>query len=171
MHPIFINGAWVDARTESSREVLNPATLEVLERVPECGAGDTERAVGAARAALPEWGRLSPEERAALLGEVGAGLRAHGRELAALLTRETGKPLCESSDCIIAVTRIFDRCAAALRARREELGVIAVIAPFNFPLLTWAACVAPAIAAGNTVVCKPPPQNPLSTLRLAQLCA
>ncbi len=156
-------------------EILNPATLEPLGTVPECGPADVARAVATARAAQSDWGNVAAANRAALLREVGARIRTREGELATLLTRETGKPLCESADCIEAAASVFQACAAqaphgaAGSPSGQPAGVVGAILPFNFPLLLLACTVAPAIAAGRTVVCKPPHQNPLSSLKLAEL--
>ncbi len=155
-------------------EILNPATLEPLGTVPECGPADVARAVATARAAQSDWGNVAAADRAALLREIGARIRTREGELATLLTRETGKPLCESADCIEAAAAVFQACAAqaphgAGSPGGQPAGVVGAILPFNFPLLLLACAVAPAIAAGRTVVCKPPHQNPLSSLKLAEL--
>jgi acyl-CoA reductase-like NAD-dependent aldehyde dehydrogenase len=171
MRQIFIDGAWVDARAGTTREVINPATLEPLGIVPECGGEDVARAVAAARAALPAWQGLPAAQRATLTGEIGRRIGERRRELAALLTRESGKPLCESLDCIDAVASIFGNCAARADPSSAGSGIGAVIVPFNYPLLVMAASIAPAIAAGGTIVCKPPPLNPLSSLSLVEVCA
>ncbi len=171
MHRIFINGAWVDAGEARTREVANPATLERLGTVPECGAENVARAVAAARAALFEWRAVPAARRSALLGEIAGKIRERKRELAALLTQEGGKPLCESADCIDAAAAVFERCNARAETAARTCGVVAAIVPFNFPLLITAAAVAPAIAAGNTVVLKPPAQNPLASLQLAAACS
>jgi acyl-CoA reductase-like NAD-dependent aldehyde dehydrogenase len=186
MYQILIDGAWVRAHEGPTRDVTNPATLEPLGTVPECGPADVARAVGAARAAQSEWRRVPAAGRATLLSEIGGRIRAREREFATLLTRETGKPLCESVDCINGVVALFEACGAVAAAGpgtsnpqgashqvscplQQPAGVVAAIAPFNFPLLLMACMVAPAIAAGNTVVCKPPHQNPLTSLRLAEV--
>lgn len=187
MHPIYIDGAWTDARAASVREIKNPATLKALDTVPDCSAEDVERAVGAAAAAQPTWGEMPSDERAALLRETARRLRAQQALLALSLSRETGKPLCEASDCIAAAADMFERRgpterrgdtergdsdapdAASAHAGRRA-GVQAVITPYNFPVLAFAASAAPALAAGATLVCKPPPQNPLTLLELVRLC-
>ncbi len=173
MHPILINGGWVDAQGPE-RAVKNPATLELLGTVPECGAAEVERAVAAALAAQTEWCRVPAADRQALLMKVGARIRAGKPDLATLLTRESGKPLCESADCIDAAARLFEGTsrfeAPPGRPFESPAGVIAAIMPFNFPLLFMACALAPALAAGNTVVCKPPQQNPLTSLKMAELC-
>jgi acyl-CoA reductase-like NAD-dependent aldehyde dehydrogenase len=164
----------------SAREIKNPATLKTLDAVPECGAAEVERAVAAARAAQPGWARTPPLERAARLREIAGRVRAERGTLALSLTRETGKPLCESRDCISAVADMFERCgprpgrdaAPGTPAGPDAHAVVtAVIAPYSFPLLSMAASAAPALAGGATLVCKPPPQNPLTALELVRLCA
>ncbi len=124
-------------------------------------------------------------EKAGLLRAVAAKIRADERELSTLMARETGKPLIEAVDCIEWVAACFDYYAEVGRRSygtsippvaahqinftiKEPFGVVAAIVPFNFPLLLMAWKVAPALAAGNTLVCKPPHQNPLSSLRLAR---
>lgn len=171
----------------SDREIKNPATLETLDTVPECGAEEVQRAVAAASAALPAWSRTPALERASLLREISSRVRAQRPALALSLTRESGKPLAESRDCIAAVADMLERCGpqpmsandAALAddaaptndaASGRHPGVVAIIAPYNFPLLTLAASAAPALASGATLVCKPPPQNPLTVLEFARLC-
>jgi len=186
MHKILIKGEWVDALCGTSREIRNPATLELLATVPDCGPADVARAVSAAKAAQRGWWRVPGVEKAKLLREVGARIRARGHALASLMTEETGKPLCEAVDCIDWVAACFEYYGEVARSSygnsvppvaphqlnftiKEPFGVVAAIVPFNFPLLLMAWKVAPAIAAGNTVVCKPPHQNPLSNLKLAEV--
>ncbi len=186
MHKILINGAWVDALIETSREIKNPATLKSLGTVPDCGPADVARAVAAAKAAQPGWWKIPGVEKAKLLREIGARIRAREHALASLMTQETGKPLCEAVDCIDWVAACFEYYGEVARSSygnsvppvaphqlnftiKEPFGVVAAIVPFNFPLLLMAWKVAPAIAAGNTVICKPPHQNPLSNLKLAEV--
>jgi len=186
MHKILINGEWVDALSETSREITNPATLTPLGTVPDCGPADVARAVAAAKAAQHGWWKIPGVEKAKLLREIGARIRAREHALASLMTRETGKALCEAVDCIDWVAACFEYYGEVARSSygnsvppvaphqlnftiKEPFGVVAAIVPFNFPLLLMAWKVAPAIAAGNTVVCKPPHQNPLSNLKLAEV--
>jgi acyl-CoA reductase-like NAD-dependent aldehyde dehydrogenase len=186
MHKILINGEWVDARSGTSREIKNPATLELLGTVPDCGPSDVARGVAAAKAAQRGWWKVPGVEKAKLLREIGARIRAREHALASLMTEETGKPLCEAVDCIDWVAACFEYYGEVARSSygnsvppvaphqlnftiKEPFGVVAAIVPFNFPLLLMAWKVAPAIAAGNTVVCKPPHQNPLSNLKLAEV--
>lgn len=154
--------------------------------MPACGEADVNAAVQAARDAQLSWWRLSGVEKAELMHAVAAKMRARKREIGTVLTKETGKPLIEAVDCVKWCARCFDYYAEIGRSaqgpvvapgaehqlnfiRKEPLGVVACIAPFNFPLLLTVWKVAPAIAAGNTVVCKPPHQNPLSGLLLGEV--
>ena len=186
MHKILINGTWVDALGDTHREIKNPATLELLGTVPDCTPADVARAVAAAKAAQRGWWKVPGVEKAKLLREIGARIRAREHALASLMTQETGKPLCEAVDCIDWVAACFEYYGEVARSSygnsvppvaphqlnftiKEPFGVVAAIVPFNFPLLLMAWKVAPAIAAGNTVICKPPHQNPLSNLMLAEV--
>jgi betaine-aldehyde dehydrogenase len=183
--PILIGGRWEAARSRVRREIRNPATGELVGLAADCGAEDVDRAVGAARAAQVAWGKLPGLEKAIALRKVGEAIRHMGKDLATLMTRETGKPLIESMDCIEWVAACFEYYAEVGRSSRgnsippvaphqlnftikEPYGVVAAIVPFNFPLLLMAWKVAPALAAGNTVVAKPPHQNPLSNLMMAR---
>jgi len=182
---ILVDGRWEPARSKVTREIRNPATGALVGVVPDCGSEDVDRAVRAARAAQESWWRKPGVEKAVLLRNVGQAIREMGHPLARLMTLETGKPLIESIDCIEWVAACFEYYAEVGRASRgnsippvaphqlnftvkEPYGVVAAIVPFNFPLLLMAWKVAPALAAGNTVVCKPPHQNPLSNLMMAR---
>jgi betaine-aldehyde dehydrogenase len=184
-HPILINGQWRPAHGPTTRTITNPATLEVVGLTSDCDVADVDAAVGAASAAQRDWWKVPGVEKAKLLREVARRIRDKERELSTLMTRETGKPLIESVDCIDWVAACFDYYAEVGRQSygnsvppvaphqinftiKEPYGVVAAIVPFNFPLLLMAWKVAPAIVAGNTVVCKPPHQNPLSNLLLAE---
>jgi acyl-CoA reductase-like NAD-dependent aldehyde dehydrogenase len=186
VQPILINGKFVEAQSNSAIEVHNPATLERLDSVPSCGEADINAAVAAARAAQKAWWRTSGVEKAELLHDIATRIRKKQRAIATIMTHETGKPLIESIDCVKWVAEAFDFFAEVGRyaqghtvapgaehqvnfIRKEPFGVVACIAPFNFPLLLMAWKVAPAIAAGNAVVCKPPHQNPLAGLLLGEV--
>jgi acyl-CoA reductase-like NAD-dependent aldehyde dehydrogenase len=171
MHPIYIDGVWTNARAAAAREIRNPATLETLDTVPDCGAEDVARAVDTAAAAQSAWGAMPAAERVARLREMAERMRAHEASLALSLSRETGKPLCEARDCIDAAAHMFERCGntrSDADARRAD--VVAVITPYNFPILAFAASAVAALAAGATLVCKPAPQNPLTLLELVRRC-
>ncbi|MEW6055656.1 MAG: aldehyde dehydrogenase family protein [Bdellovibrionota bacterium] len=182
---ILINGEWVQARSTQTRDVQNPATLEIIGRVSDCAQEDVDAAVSAAFKAQRAWWKTPGVEKAKLLREVGARIRAKEHELSQLMTLETGKPLCEAIDCIDWVAACFEYYSEVARASygnsippvaphqinftiKEPYGVVAGIVPFNFPLLLMSWKVAPAIAAGNTMVCKPPHQNPLCNLLMAE---
>ena len=183
--PILIDGAWISARARTTREVRSPATLELLGVVPECDPHDVAAAVEAAARAQPGWWRIPGVEKAHYLHDIATKIRAAERELSTLMARETGKPLIEAVDCIEWVAACFEYYAEVGRRSygtsippvaphqinftiKEPYGVVAAIVPFNFPLLLMAWKVAPALAAGNTLVCKPPHQNPLSNLLMAR---
>jgi len=182
---ILIGGDWVRLNSQQLIEVRNPATLEPITRVAECDDKDVNAAVAAAKAAQREWDKTPGIEKGALMHEVARRIRQSEQELAGLMCRETGKPIWEALDCIEWVAACFDYYAEIGRASRgqslppvarhqvnftikEPYGVVAAIVPFNFPLLLMSWKVAPALMAGNTVICKPPHQNPLSNLLLAQ---
>jgi len=182
---IYINGQWIPPTGNTVRDIINPATLDILGHAADCDPAVVDAAARAARGAQKSWWRVPGVEKAKLLREIGTKIRRDEQVLAELLTRETGKPLCESRDCIDWVAAAFEYYSEVARQSygnsvppvaphqlnftiKEPLGVVAAIAPFNFPLLLMAWKVAPALAAGNTLVCKAPHQNPLSNLRLMQ---
>jgi acyl-CoA reductase-like NAD-dependent aldehyde dehydrogenase len=168
--------------------VVNPATEEPLAEVRSASPEQVDRAVAAARAALPGWRRMPAGERGELLHGVAAWLRGHADELGRLMTLEGGKPLVENTDEVGWTANAFDYYAELGRHEKgrvippveegqlalvlkEPVGVVATIVPWNYPLLLLAWKVAPALAAGNTVVAKPSPFTPLATLRLAEAFA
>ncbi|HZD11066.1 MAG TPA: aldehyde dehydrogenase family protein, partial [Candidatus Binatia bacterium] len=186
MERLYINGEWVAGHSGKAIPVLNPATEEVLAEVPRGDAVDAARAVAAAQAAFDDWRWTPGVERAEMLHEAARCVRQHFDEIVHLLTLEQGKPLPEQEEEVEWVAGTLDYYAGLARTYRgrllapadrqqfnfvmkEPLGVAACIVPFNYPLLLMAWKVAPALAAGNTVVVKPAEQTPLSTLRIAQL--
>lgn len=185
MKPILINGEWIQAHSKKSLEILNPTNAQRIDEVPDCDSIDVDQAVKAAKRAQNSWWKMPGAEKANLLHEVARRFRKNERNLSTLMTKETGKPLIESVDCIEWVAACFDYYAEVGRESRgvsippvaahqlnftikEPYGVVAAIVPFNFPLLLMSWKLAPAIAAGNTIVAKPPHQNPLSNLLLAE---
>jgi betaine-aldehyde dehydrogenase len=183
-------GMWIDHRYESAHDgetlrVENPATEETIGLVPRAQASDVAAAVERARIAQREWRRVPGLDKAKLLHDVATRIRAMHRELAETMTREGGKPMIENLDEIEWTTSCFDYYAELGRHSRgssippsfehqvnftvkEPFGVVAAIVPFNYPLLLMAWKVAPALAAGNTVVIKPAEETPLATLMLAR---
>jgi betaine-aldehyde dehydrogenase len=107
-HPILINGQWRAAHSQTTRPIINPATLESVGLTADCDAADVDAAVGAAAAAQKAWWKTPGVEKAKLLREVASRIRGRERELSTLMTRETGKPLIESIDCIDWVAACFD---------------------------------------------------------------
>jgi aminobutyraldehyde dehydrogenase len=172
-----------------SEPVLDAASGERIAEVPEASPGQVQAAVAAAERAFEGWARTPPKERAALLMRIADGIDAQAAEFAALESRNTGKPRAAAlNDEMPAIADVFRFFAGACRSpqglaageylpghtsliRRDPIGVVASITPWNYPLLMAAWKIAPAIAAGNTMVLKPSEMTPLTTLKLATLLA
>ncbi len=184
----WIDGKWAGADGGATFAVRNPASLEEIARVPDCGAIEARRALDAAAAAFPAWAALPALDRANILFHVYAQMLSQARELAALLTAENGKPIKEAlaevqyaADFVRwsaeEARRVYgETIPAAVAGKRhlvlkQPLGVVAAITPWNFPSAMITRKVAPALAAGCTVVIKPAEQTPLSALALAELFA
>jgi acyl-CoA reductase-like NAD-dependent aldehyde dehydrogenase len=165
-------------------QVLEPATEEVLAEVDRATAQDVDAAVARAAAAWPAWRAVAPGERAALLRAIGDAVEAHHDELAVLEARNAGKPIGDARGEIGMVAETFRYYAGAPERLlgdtipvagglgftvREPLGVVGLITPWNFPLAIASWKLAPALAAGNTVVLKPAELTPLTALRFAQI--
>jgi 1-pyrroline dehydrogenase len=187
-HRNLVGGEWVDAVEGGTMEVLNPATGEAIAEVPRGTQADVDRAVAAAKAALPGWLETTPAERAEALLGLADALDANAEELAALESRNVGKPLPAARDEMPVCSdnlRFFAGAARVLEGRsageymrgytsmtrREPIGVVGGIAPWNYPLMMAIWKLAPALAAGNVQVLKPSEQTPLATLRFAELAA
>ena len=187
-HQNLVGGEWVDAAGGETMEVLNPATGETIAEVPRASAEDVDRAVQAAKKALPEWLETTPGERATMLLKLADAIDAHTDELAELESRNVGKPLSYAKDELPVCSdniRFFAGAARMLEGksageymrgytsflRREPIGVVGGIAPWNYPLMMAVWKLAPALAAGNVQVLKPSEQTPLTTLRFAELAA
>src|SRR5439155_5914398 len=184
----FVGGEWVDAVEGGTMEVINPATGETIAEVPRGTQADVDRAVQAAKDALPEWLETTPGERAEALLKLADALEENAGELAELESQNVGKPLSYARDEMPVSSdniRFFAGAARVLEGksageymrgytsmiRRESLGVVGGIAPWNYPLMMAVWKLAPALAAGNTQVLKPSEQTPLTTLRFAELAA
>jgi acyl-CoA reductase-like NAD-dependent aldehyde dehydrogenase len=166
-------------------DVINPATGRTLTAAPRADRAQLEEAVAAAKAAFPDWSATPLRQRGALLVRLAEALEAEQGQFARLLTEEQGKPLPQALDEIarsIATLRYFATLDLPPEVLKEDatrkvvrqhkpLGVVAAITPWNFPLLLLMIKVAPALLAGNTVVAKPAPTTPLTTLRFGELCA
>src|SRR5213596_3340820 len=185
-HKNFVGGEWVESSGGETMEVLNPSTGEVIAEVARSTAEDADRAVQAAKAALPEWLECTPGERAELLFKLADVIDENADELAALESKNVGKPLSYAKDEMPAAAdniRFFAGAARVLEGRaaaeymrgytsmlrREPIGVVAGIAPWNYPLMMAVWKMGPALAAGNVQIVKPSEQTPLSTLRFAEL--
>jgi betaine-aldehyde dehydrogenase len=185
----FVDGAWVAPGDGATEAVLDPATGEELARAPLSSADDVDRAVRAARAAFPGWAATTPGERQLALLRLADAIEAHGDELAELEARNAGKPLQAVKDDEIGVMadnlRFFAGAARTLEGkaageymtgytsfvRREPIGVIGQIAPWNYPMMMAIWKIGPALAAGNTIVLKPAETTPLTALKLGELAA
>lgn len=181
-----VAGQWIAADSGNTSEVRNPATGEVLGTVPDCGAAETRHAIEAAQAAWPAWRERPAAERSALLRKLHDLLLVNQEDLARLMTAEQGKPLAESRGEIAysagflswfseEAKRLYgDVIPGFARDRRvvvlkQPVGVVAAITPWNFPSAMIARKLAPALAAGCTIVIKPAPETPYSALALARL--
>ncbi len=187
-HKNFVGGEWVEAIEGGTMEVLNPATAEVIAEVPSGTQADVDRAVEAAKKALPEWLETTPGERQEALLKLAAVIDDNAEELAEIESRNVGKPLSYARDempvsadnirFFAGAARLLDGKASGeyMRGytsmlRREPIGIVGGIAPWNYPLMMAVWKFAPALAAGNVQVLKPSEQTPLSTLRFAELAA
>jgi 1-pyrroline dehydrogenase len=185
---LFIGGKWVAGCGDEVESIRNPATGKVIAMVPRGTAEDVERAVTAARKAYDErWMDTTPGERSKMLLDLADAVEENGDELARIESENVGKPLAstvsEEIPFIVDNLRFFAGGARLLEGkaageymrgftsfiRREPVGVVASIAPWNYPLMMAAWKVGPALAAGNTVILKPSEWTPLTALRLAEL--
>ncbi|MEU8138841.1 aldehyde dehydrogenase family protein [Streptodolium elevatio] len=176
---LFIDGKFSEAADGGVLKTVNPATEEVLAEVAVGGDADVDRAVKAARKAFKGWSALPGSERAKYLFRIARLVQEHGRELAVLETLDNGKPIRESRDVDIPLVAAHffhyagwaDKLAYAGHGPDPKPhGVAGQVIPWNFPLLMLAWKIAPALAAGNTVVLKPAETTPLTALRFAEIC-
>ncbi|SNT18996.1 aldehyde dehydrogenase (NAD+) [Asanoa hainanensis] len=177
---LFVDGAFVDPADGAYFKTINPASEEVLSEVAEAGPADVDRAVAAARKAYDKvWSRMPGRDRAKYLYRIARIIQERGRELAVLESLDNGKPIRESRDVDIPLVAAHffyyagwaDKLAhAGFGPAPRPLGVAAQVIPWNFPLLMLAWKIAPALAAGNTVVLKPAETTPLTALLFAEIC-
>jgi acyl-CoA reductase-like NAD-dependent aldehyde dehydrogenase len=181
---MLINGKLVDgART---LDVINPATGAVLEVAPRADEAQLDEAVAAAKVAFPGWSTLSTAERRKKLEAVADALEARADEFARLLTQEQGKPIAQATGEVMGALMALRTFAAMsvsgtkvlreteserILEQRTPLGVVGAIMPWNFPLMLMAVKIGPALMAGNTVVAKPAPTTPLTSLLFAEMVA
>ena len=185
---LVINGETVAAKSGAQMPVVNPATEEIVDSVPKAGPEDVAAAVAAAKKAFDGWARTDADERARLIREGLARVRAQQQEIAEILVREQGKPTMEAAGEIhhfIHGMEFYADMASKLRGAyaplpstlgksyglvlRRPVGVCAAIVPWNFPLTLMGTKIGPALVAGNTVVVKPASTTPLSTLKVISL--
>jgi acyl-CoA reductase-like NAD-dependent aldehyde dehydrogenase len=194
-HQLLIGGKWTDA-SGGTYDVVNPATEEVVGRAPDATAADARAAAAAAREALPAWSSTPVAERSALLRKTAEAIRAKAKELLPLVIAETGATAAVGSRMQVpqAAVRFLHYAQDPTRVletpllpqavgatplapggiiggmvNRQPVGVVACVTSFNFPLVNMAGKVAPALAAGNTVVLKPAPQDPLAVVELVRI--
>lgn len=182
----FINGEWLNGDNGETIEVRNPATGDLLSEVAKCGTDETRRAIAAAKVALIEWQKKPAKERANLLRGWFELMMQHQEDLAKILTAEMGKPLAEAKGEIAyganyiewfaeEAKRVYGDTIPApdngkrLACIKQPVGVVACITPWNFPNAMLTRKIAPALAAGCTVVCKPANATPLSALAIGEL--
>ena len=185
---MFVDGEFVDALSGETMEVLNPATGEVIAEVPRAGEEDVDRAVAAAERAWETWREKTPKDRMELLLKLADVIDENAEELARLESLNVGKPwwvavdepgmMSDNLRFFAGAARNLEGKAAAeyvegytSMIRREPLGVVAGIAPWNYPLFMVIWKTGPALAAGNVQIVKPAEQTPLTSLRLAELAA
>jgi aminobutyraldehyde dehydrogenase len=185
-HKNFVGGEWVDALDGQTMEVFNPATGEVIAEVPRGSERDVERAVDAAKKALPDWLEKTPKDRMELLLKLADVIDENAEELSKLESLNVGKPMSIAGDEMPFSAdnlRFFAGAARTLEGksageyvegytsmiRREPLGIVAGITPWNYPLMMVVWKLGPALAAGNVQILKPAEQTPLTTLRFVEL--
>lgn len=184
---MLINGEWVGAASGDTLPVENPGNKREFARIPRGGAADVDRAVAAAQAAFPAWSRVPPRERGRMLGRVADALEGQAEELGRLIARETGNALRTQARPEAKLTADIFRYFAGLGGelkgetipfgehvlsytRREPMGVVGAIIPWNAPVLLGALKIAPALLAGNTLVMKAAEDAPLGVLMMARAC-
>ncbi len=185
---MFIGGAWAASHSGRTYPLFNPATAQILAHVPKGDADDVKAAVDAAEDAFerPDWRSMDPSKRGRILVKVALSLRDRLAEFARLETLNNGKPLGQAKGDVAMAARQFEYFAGLADkiqgstipvpgtrfdyTVKEPLGVTAHIVPWNYPIAMAARSIAPALAAGNTVVAKPASLTPLSLLKLAELC-
>ena len=181
----FVDGAWAGADNGAVLDVKNPASARKLGSVPNMGAAETRRAIGAAAAALPAWKARTAKERAVIMRRWFDLMVEHQEDLATLMTAEQGKPLAESKVEILYAASFIEWFAEEAKrvygdvipgpsdkrilVLRQAVGVVAAITPWNFPAAMITRKAGPALAAGCTLVCKPATQTPFSALAMAEL--
>jgi phenylacetaldehyde dehydrogenase len=194
-HQLLIGGKWVDA-SGGTYDIMNPATEEVVGQAPNATAADAAAAAAAAKEALPAWAAMPADERSALMKKAAAAIRAKAADLLPLVIAETGATMVVGGRMQVPVaadrferysrdprsvlqTPLLPQAAGATplapggiiggMINRQPVGVVACVTSYNFPMVNMAGKVAPALAAGNTIVVKPAPQDPLAVIELVRI--
>lgn len=184
---MLIGGEWLDSESGEAIEVENPATRRSIGRVPRGGAADVDKAVAAASAAFQSWSRVAPRDRGRMLTRIADQVEARAEELARLIALETGNAIRTQArpeaKGAAEIFRYFGGLASELKGetlplgetmlsytRREPIGVVGAIIPWNAPIILAAVKIAPALCAGNTMVLKAAEDAPLAVLLLAEMC-
>ena len=184
----FVNGQWVDSASGKTLAVENPANGEVIAHVPASDAEDVDRAASAAATAFETWQHSTPQDRSLLMLKLADAIEARADEIGRLESRNTGKPVGAAIDEVPVVVdnlRFFAGAGRVMEGkaaneyiagrtsliRREPVGVVASIAPWNYPIMMAGWKIGPALMAGNTVVLKPSARTPLTALVLAEIAA
>ena len=179
---LYINGKWVQPMGTGSIDVINPATEEIIGKIPVGSADDVDKAASAARIAFDSWAKSSIEERINILNALSNALKEKGESIAQTITAEVGTPIGYSRVAMVGTPRVVSRSYAKILEKfdweekvrnsiicKEPIGVCAFITPWNFPLHQIIGKVAPAIAAGCTMILKPSKEAPLSAFILADI--
>ena len=179
---LYIDGKWVDALGKGSIDVINPATEKIIGKVPVGSTKDVDKAVAAAKTAFNTWSKSNIDQRIDLLNALSYAFKERGEELAQTITAEVGTPIGYSRVAMVGTPRVVSRSYAKILEEfsweeevrnsivcKEPVGVCAFITPWNFPLHQIIGKVAPAIAAGCTMVLKPSKEAPLSAFILAEI--
>ena len=185
----FIGGSYADARTESTSQIVNPSTGQVVADAPVSGQEDVDAAYAAADKAFGEWGRTTPSERQQAPLKIADAIEARAGDFISLESQNTGKiqalttseeipPMLDQIRFFAGAARLLEGRAAGEYMsghtswiRREPIGVVGQVTPWNYPLLMAVWKIAPALAAGNTIVLKPSDTTPETTLLLAEVCS
>jgi 1-pyrroline dehydrogenase len=184
----FIGGEWVDSASGATLDVENPADGVVIAKVPSSGAEDVDRAVNAAATAFETWQHTTPAERSTMLLKLADAIEGRADEIGRLESKNAGKPVVaaiEEVPVVVDNLRFFAGAARVMEGkaaneymaghtsliRREPVGVVASIAPWNYPIMMAGWKIGPALAAGNAVVLKPSARTPLTALVLAEIAA
>ena len=185
-YKMWIDGKWVDAESGKTYPVFNPATEEEIAQLPLGGKVDVDMAVAAAKKAFPAWSKKSQSERSRIMGQIAAAIKENAQEIGRLESIDHGWPLKMSSGMALRVASSFEWVAEAAGSlmtgdnipadantlsyvQREPVGVIAIITPWNFPLMMITDKLSAALAIGNTCVIKPPSIDSLSAIKFAEI--